>query len=158
MVGAGTVIADDPSLDVRLVEVDGQQPTPAIIVGSRPIPRDARILERSPLIFGTNDRDGALAYPGADGVDLDAVMKHLGAEGFIDVLIEGGHRLAETAWRLGLVDRVVIYYGASIAGGSGVPMFGGAFDTLTASRPVDIVDVRRIGPDVRLEAVPQAVA
>ncbi len=90
----------------------------------------------------------------AGGVDLEAMMKDLGSRGVVDLLVEGGATLARSLVRSNLVDRFVFYLAGKVAGGTGRPMFEGAFPTLGAARRLDITSVRTVGPDVRVEATP----
>ena len=156
VVGAGTVFADDPRLDVRLPGYDGPQPRPIVIAGSRPIPDDAAVIGRDALVVAT----GRIGQPGdvlivgadADGrPDLAEVAAALGSAGFIDVLIEGGPTLAGAMWAAGLVDRGVWHLAATVAGGTGYNVFSREFKTLADARKVEFVDVRRVGPDLRVE-------
>jgi hypothetical protein len=47
---------------------------------------------------------------------------------------------------------MVVYVGASVAGGSGAAPFTGAFPTIDASRPCQIRTVQRLGDDLRIDA------
>lgn len=157
VIGAGTLLADDPMLDARLDGFHGPQPIPVIIAGRRPLPPDARIWERSPLVYSSDPAVDIpageyVSAPGPHGVDPTAVIKDLGARGIIDVLLEGGPTVARSFLDAGTVDRVVVYLAASIAGGSGTPMFAGAWRTLTDRTPLSIDGIRLIGPDIRVDA------
>lgn len=161
LVGAGTVLADDPRLDARLCgyeSADASQPRPIVLAGRRPLPRAAQVMTRSPIVIGPEGFDhgseAVVISCGSDGLpDPVAVARYLGAEGLIDVLIEGGPSIADSFWRAGLVDRGVFYLAARIAGGLGLGVFSGSFATLEDSRKVSIVDVGRVGDDVRVEFV-----
>ncbi|MBU1226473.1 MAG: RibD family protein, partial [Actinobacteria bacterium] len=151
MVGAGTVLADDPGLDVRLDGYAGRQPAPVVVAGRRSIPPDRRVLGRGAVVFApTAAMTGAVVLPGAGGVDLAAAMDHLGSLGIVDVMVEGGPTLAAALLREGLVDRLVVYLAARLGGGVGRPAFEGRFATLGDSVEVEIVDVVRLGADVRV--------
>lgn len=142
VVGAGTVRADDPELTVRVTGFAGPQPVPVIVRGTQDLPPTARLLRRDPLI----------AEPAEDGVvDLVALAKRLGNRGLLDVLVEGGPRLARSFWDAGLVNRGVFYFGAKIAGGQGMAPLAGIFSTLGDARGVSIVSIDRLDGDVRLE-------
>lgn len=156
MVGAGTLRADDPRLTVRAPGHRGPQPGAVVVAGRSPLPGDRKLWERSPLIV-TPDLDAAfpaerqIAAPGANGlVDLRAAAAALGDRGILEVLVEGGPRLAGALWRDGLIDRGVFYLAARVAGGEGQPVMGGPFSTLADARRVIIEDVRRVGRDVRV--------
>ena len=85
-------------------------------------------------------------------VDLKKLMTELGGMGITSILIEGGSRLAASAIRSGIVDRLLVFYAPVLLGGDGVPMIG----SLNIKRLVDAVRVRnikfnRIGSDILLE-------
>jgi diaminohydroxyphosphoribosylaminopyrimidine deaminase/5-amino-6-(5-phosphoribosylamino)uracil reductase len=141
MVGAGTVIADDPLLDVRLPDHDGFQPRPVVIVGERPLPGDARIWARDPLVIETA------------GGNLREALRVVAGEGLLDLLVEGGPRLARSLWTEDLVDRGVFYFGAMVAGGIGLSLFEGVWSTLEAARSVTLISVTRLGDDLRVDFV-----
>jgi diaminohydroxyphosphoribosylaminopyrimidine deaminase/5-amino-6-(5-phosphoribosylamino)uracil reductase len=91
--------------------------------------------------------------PGRDGVDLVGVVKHLGGEGVLSVLVEGGSKIAGSALRAGIVDRIVLYFGAKLAGGMGLPAITGRLETISDVRDLSITRVTRLGPDLRVDAV-----
>ncbi len=158
IVGAGTVISDNPRLDVRIDGYDGPQPRPVILAGRRPIPDDAALLSRDPLVF-TNGSDQAnlgeieqIAAPGPDGIDLAAALDYLGQEGVVAVLIEGGPTIGGAMLRAGLVDRIVFHFGAKLGVGTGLPAITGSFATITDAQVVKIENLAMVGSDIRVEA------
>jgi len=163
LVGCGTVIADDPRLDVRLDGYAGRQPRPAIVAGRRAVPPDAKLLERNPIVFVPDDDAPVppgierVVLPGATGVDLGAALAYLGDHDALDVMIEGGPTLAGASLRAGIVDRVVLYYGAKLAGGVGKPGFDGVFATIGEAFVVDIEKVDVLDGDVRVEGIVRPV-
>jgi diaminohydroxyphosphoribosylaminopyrimidine deaminase/5-amino-6-(5-phosphoribosylamino)uracil reductase len=152
MVGAGTVLSDDPGLDARLDGYVGPQPRPVVVAGSRAIPADRKVFGRGAVVYAARPLDGidAVVAPGADGVDLVAVMDHLGEAGVVDLMVEGGPTVSAALLTRGLVDRIVLYLAARIGGGVGTPSFGGEFATLTDATPLVIEAVDRIGDDLRV--------
>lgn len=95
VVGAGTVRADDPSLTVRHVE--GNDPR-RIVLGSIP--------------------DGAAVTPAEEHHgELDDLLDRLGAEGVVQVLVEGGATVARSFHDAGLVDAYVVYLAPVFFGG-----------------------------------------
>jgi diaminohydroxyphosphoribosylaminopyrimidine deaminase/5-amino-6-(5-phosphoribosylamino)uracil reductase len=160
VVGAGTLRDDDPSLDVRLDGYAGPQPRPVIVAGRRPLPDHAAVYERDPILFTPTPVDAPegiteiVITPGAGGVDLGSMLKQLGAMGIIDVLVEGGPALAGSLLRDGLVDELVVYLGAKLGAGVGLPAIGGVFPTMDSARTIDIGAVNRLGPDLRIDATP----
>ncbi|MFV9672059.1 MAG: bifunctional diaminohydroxyphosphoribosylaminopyrimidine deaminase/5-amino-6-(5-phosphoribosylamino)uracil reductase RibD, partial [Acidimicrobiia bacterium] len=158
IVGAGTVILDNPRLDVRIDGYDGPQPRPVIIAGRRPLPKDAALLARDPLVFTSGSNQSGLgdveqvAVPGPDGVDLAAAIEYLGRNGVVAVLIEGGPTIGGAALRAGLVDRIVFHFGSKLGLGTGLPAITGTFQTIADAQAVTIEDVAMVGSDIRVEA------
>lgn len=155
LVGAGTLIADDPLLDVRLPGYDGPQPRPIVVAGTRPLPPSLRIWGRNPVVVTSRPWDGpgeAMRVGGVDGkIDLMHALQAIGDAGYLDVLVEGGAGLAGSLWEANLVDRGLFYLGAKIAGGQGMGLFSGAFATLADARAITITAARMVGPDVVIE-------
>ncbi len=158
VVGSGTVIADDPLLNVR--DVDGPQPLVVIVAGRTPIPKAARIWERAPLVVAGPDYRGpgelVQVATDTDGrVDVLDMARVLGARGILDVMVEGGPHLARSLFDAGIVDRVVIYYGAKLGGGAGKGAFAGEFGTLTDAIDMRITSTDVLGDDIRVELLPR---
>jgi diaminohydroxyphosphoribosylaminopyrimidine deaminase/5-amino-6-(5-phosphoribosylamino)uracil reductase len=155
MVGIGTLYADDPQLDVRLPGYDGPQPRPVIIAGTRPLPPDARIWARDPVVVAPApvhaDGDVVVAAGPGGTVDLALALEALGDLGLLDVLVEGGAGISASLWEAGLVDHGVWYLAGKIAGGIGAGVFDRPIANISHATEIDIVDVRRVGSDLRVE-------
>lgn len=141
LIGSGTARADDPSLTVRLADWSGPQPRPVVIVGRRELPQDLTVVGRTPLL-----------YQSADGVDLRHVAEDLPSHGILSVLVEGGPTIAASLLEDGLVDEIVWYFGAQIAGGVGMPAFADRFATLADATDITVLSVTQIGTDIRVLA------
>ena len=160
VVGAGTLRNDDPLLTARLEDIDIEvQPVPVIVAGSKPIPDESRVWDRSPLVVST----GPLDVPSGEVIVVDgegdrpdprAAAQALAERGLLEVLLEGGPHVAGAWWRAGVIDRGVFYVGALMGGGRGLAPLEGDFATMAESRPVNITDVRMVGPDMRIEFLP----
>ncbi len=168
--GAGTVIADDPSLTVRDPSYRGDPPLRVVVDSSGRVPPDSRIFDRSaPTLIATTERADraradAWAANGAEvvsfdqdetgGVSLPELMAHLGKRDVQEVLLEGGATLAWSFVRERLVDRVVLYLAPKLIGGSEAPgiITGEGFAPIDEAVALRIVSVDRIGDDVRMEA------
>ena len=133
MVGAGTALADDPELTVRLTPLlRDRQPLPVVIDSTLRLPAAARLMagEREPLVFTTDRHDAgaraALERAGArvavvgstaDGrVALDQVLAALAGAGVTSVLVEGGAVLHTEMIRQRLFDKLVVVVAPIIIG------------------------------------------
>jgi len=130
LVGIGTVLADNPRLDVRLVE--GRSPQPVILDSRLRFPLDANLLQiSSPCIAATDQADPqrelALKAAGArvlrlpaeaDGrVSLIMLLNRLGALGINSLMVEGGAQVITSFLAARLVDRLVLTIAPVIVGG-----------------------------------------
>lgn len=133
LVGIGTVLADDPRLNVRHTE--GDHPVPIILDSTLRFPRDARLLDTpgpSPLIFTGPDPDPehrtALEDQGATvlefecapdgGVCLEDVLEALGARGITSVMVEGGTSILTNFLRQQHAQRVIMTIAPTFVGGT----------------------------------------
>jgi diaminohydroxyphosphoribosylaminopyrimidine deaminase/5-amino-6-(5-phosphoribosylamino)uracil reductase len=155
VVGAGTVLADDPRLTVRLDGHDGPQPTPVVLVGSRQIPPSAAVLAGSPILYSTRPLDLAsevVVVPEVcGGVDVMAVAKDLGERGLLDVVVEGGPTVAASLVDAGLIARATFYFGAKLAAGRGMPPIAGTWSTVAGALPVEIENIAMLDGDLRVD-------
>lgn len=129
MTGSGTVIADDPRLDVRLPGAM-RQPLRIVLDSGLRTPAAARILAPpgSALILCTvddPDRAQALRSAGAEvvrvaastgGVDLAAALALLGARQVNELLVECGAGLAGAFLAAGLADELLLYVAPTLLG------------------------------------------
>ncbi len=153
LVGAGTVRADDPRLDVRLDGFSGPQPRPVIVAGNGPLPEGGHLAERGALVMATEARPGweTVVVEGSGGLpDPLAVAQALGDRGLLSVLSEAGAVLAGALWRAGATDRAILYLAPRIAGGAGRSAFTGPVPTLSALTDGVVTETRTIGPDLRI--------
>jgi diaminohydroxyphosphoribosylaminopyrimidine deaminase/5-amino-6-(5-phosphoribosylamino)uracil reductase len=85
-------------------------------------------------------------------VDPTAVLEDLGERGIVSAMIEGGPTIASAFLAAGLVDEIVWYTASKLAGGRGISAFGGVFETMADITDLEVVDVERVGPDIRITA------
>lgn len=174
MVGVGTVVADNPRLNVRLVQ--GRDPVRVIIDGHLRIPDESAVLrpDAAPgtwIICGPDadvmrrsalSQRGAVVLPvGADpfmgGIHLTQALQALYQRGIRSVMLEGGSRLITSMLRTRLVDRVTITIapkmlgdGISAIGAMGITSMVDAL-TLTNIQTYRLDDDIWVEGDVRYE-------
>ena len=170
MVGATTARKDDPSLLPRPAR--GRQPYRVIVDSSGRLPPASQVLNdegRSRTIVATTRRCPAArcaAYeargaqvwrlPATQGrVSLKALIHRLHKLGALHVLVEGGGELAAALLRTGCVDEVFWFVAPVAIGGGGVPAIGGTGWPLTKAPRMEIVELRQVGADVMLRAMPK---
>ena len=167
LTGIGTVLEDNPRLDVRLVPTP-RQPRRVIVDSRLQTPLQARILDApgEVLIYTASsdnasaqalrDRGAELAaLPGAHGkVDLAAMLSDLARRGVNELHVEAGHKLNASLLREGLVDELLVYLAPKLLGiGREMAAFG-PLQTLAEALQFEFTQVDRIGPDLRILARP----
>ena len=164
MVGAGTVIADDPRLDARF---DGaRRPLRVVLDSTMRVPLDATLFLNDPesvLVATTHraapDRVRQLRDIGvtvqefpesSNGVDLEAVLSALGERPLLSVLIEGGPSLLGSAFDAAAVQRVVAMLSPRVLGGEQAPAAVGGLGAPRLNEVPLLADVQveRCGPDI----------
>ncbi len=169
--GAGTVVSDDPRLDVRLEGVE-RQPLRVVF--------DARLLTPpSARVFAPPGEALLLTRPGHDsarldalraagarveivpaathGLDLDAALRLLATLEVNELLIEAGARFAGACIDAGVVDELVVYLAPSLLGHTARPLAElPMLASLDERWAFEFRDTRRVGPDLRLTLVPVA--
>jgi diaminohydroxyphosphoribosylaminopyrimidine deaminase/5-amino-6-(5-phosphoribosylamino)uracil reductase len=170
MVGIGTVLADDPSLNVRSDDIDngGMQPLRVVLDSNLKMPASARMLDLpgATIVFCTQDKNRkALEAAGASvqlvagqdkATDLAAVMGKLADLEINDVLVEAGPTLAGSMLASGLVDELVIYQAPHIMGSESRGMIvTPGWQTIEQRLNLNIVEVRNIGADLKITARPE---
>ena len=177
-VGAGTALADDPRLTIRLTPArSDRQPLRVLVDAAGRVGTGARLFDgEAPTLVATTDAAPAaaraawvatgaevlvcpLAAPAAPdgrGVDLGWLAAALGERDVLELLVEGGPRLHASLWAAGLADRLVWYLAPLAIGGAGAPglLTGPGAPTLAAARHLRLASVARLGTDLRLVAYP----
>ena len=165
LTGIGTVMQDDPSLDVRLVETQ-RQPHLVVVDSRMETPLDAHIFiaGRALYIYSAvqNDQKKAaleargatvICIPGANGkVDLASMLRDLALREVNELHVEAGEKLNGSFLREGLVDEFVMYLAPKLIGqGRGLAQFGPLQD-LTRAVPLEFKSIDMVGPDIRVVA------
>lgn len=168
LTGSGTVLADDPSLNVRDLDI-GRQPLRVVVDSVLSTPEAAKMfsLEGDTLIVtASGDPNRVAVYvnagaevlclPGSVGkVDLTALLEHLGEQQINEVLVEAGTVLSGGLLGAGLVDELIIYLSPHIMGNNARGMFNlPAIEQMADRIPMQINDVTAVGDDWRITATP----
>ena len=162
LTGIGTVLQDDPLLNVRHVATT-RQPRRVIIDRHGQTPASARILVGGEVVIVTaGERNPAwpghveaLPLPDARGrVDLPAMLRELAARGIGELHVEAGAKLNGALLDARLIDEILLYVAPTVLGDPARGMFERAVPLAALANRTDFVlhDVQRIGSDVRLLA------
>ena len=145
VVGTGTALVDDPQLTVRRPDgTDAATQPLRVVVGHRPLPATARLLDdaAATLVLATHDPAEVLAT--------------LHARGIHRVLLEGGPTLSAAFLAAGLVDEVVAYVAPALLGAGASVTADLGVTTIADAVRLHPTDVTVLGPDVRITARPLA--
>ena len=165
LTGIGTVLADDPVLDVRLVDT-ARQPLRAVVDARLDTPPTARLFDAaSPVLLFTASTDAArraaLQARGAELVDVPmhagrldpgAVLDALAARHVNELHVEAGARLNGALLRTGRVDELLLYLAPTLLGDGRAMAALGAFESLAQGLPFDFHDATKVGADLRILA------
>jgi diaminohydroxyphosphoribosylaminopyrimidine deaminase/5-amino-6-(5-phosphoribosylamino)uracil reductase len=167
LTGVGTVLEDDPRLDVRLVRTP-RQPLRVIVDSRLQTPETARILEPPGpvLIYAATDaadRQRRLEARGVEvvqlasatgKVDLQAMLADLASRGINELHVEAGEKLNASLLREGLVDELLVYVAPRLLGsGRGLAALG-SFGRLEEGPGFRFIEVTPVGDDLRLRLRP----
>lgn len=170
LTGVGTILADDPALNVRIPESD-RQPLRVVLDSQLRTPSDSRVINRegSVLVIGAQDHAGrreslqrqgveVAIVPGPGGrPDLPAVLSLLAARGANEVWVEAGAMLAGAFINAGLYDELVIYLAPTLLGPDARGLAALLPLPQLEARPrLRFTEVRRIGDELCITAVKQA--
>lgn len=164
LTGIGTVLADDPQMNVRQVATT-RQPRKILLDSRLEVPLSARLLQGAPTWVFTAVENPAKAeqlaarnatvicLPDAAGkVDLAAMMRWLASNGVNEVHAEAGEKLNGSLLREHCVDELLIYQAAMLLGdGAGVARLP-VLDDLEQARRYAFTEARLVGEDLRVRA------
>lgn len=166
LTGIGTVLADNPSLTVRDLDI-GRQPLRVVLDPQLRMRPEARMLglPGKTLVIADEDHAGhgaALRAAGAEVIglpvsseyiDLRRLLEELAKREVNEVLVEAGATLCGELLRAGLVDELVLYLAPHLLGSSARGLFNiPALASMNDKIALDIQDVRAIGKDWRITA------
>ncbi len=165
MTGIGTVLADDPGLDVRTVDIGKRRPLRVVPDRTLRFPVNAKMLSlagRTLLFTLNNDKEAGqkLRDAGAEVVVMSArgkaflaaVMRYLAEQEEInEILLEAGAGLSGAMLEQGLVDEIILYQAPVLMGDAGKGLFHlPSIKTMKDKLELDSVDSRMVGADWRM--------
>jgi diaminohydroxyphosphoribosylaminopyrimidine deaminase/5-amino-6-(5-phosphoribosylamino)uracil reductase len=179
LTGSGTVLADNPQLNVRVGAEPRRQPLRVIVDSRLRTPRSARVLAPPgrAVIFARRDALGAELADAARGalqrdgiglewaesahtdVDLHAVLEHLARDCEVnELLVEAGATLSGALLTAGLVDELLLYVAPTLLGPEARPLAQlPAITELTAAQQFEFHEIAVVGGDLRLRLRPRRV-
>ena len=165
LTGIGTVLADDPRLDVRAIETD-RQPHLVVVDSALQTPLDASLFIAGRALFiyagaENSEKRRALEERGATvvvmpdsrgKVDLVAMMRDLARREINELHVEAGSKLNGSLLRDGLVDELLVYLAPKLIGeGLGLAHMAPLAD-LSQAYALEFNSVERVGEDLRILA------
>lgn len=168
LTGINTVLADDPSLNVRLENVEVLQPVRVVLDSSLQMPVTAKMLKlpgRTLVLTCTTDQSkqqplieaGAEVFclPEEDGrLNLNEVMLFLAKQQINQVMVEAGATLNSVLLQMNLVDDWLVYMAPCILGAGGRGLFNLSEIQIMGDKiQLKIVNTRQIGPDIKFHFV-----
>ena len=176
LTGADTVLADGARLNVRPDELGlnaelsalamTRPPWRVLVDGRLRVPLEAPFYQVGKALVATcaaaaarerflGDGHELLAIPGNSGhVDLHKLLAELAARGANEVLVEAGPRLAGAFARAGLVDEYQLFVAGTFLGSSARPLLDWPLGRMAEAPRLKIVEMRAVGDDWRIIAVP----
>ncbi|ANW21148.1 bifunctional diaminohydroxyphosphoribosylaminopyrimidine deaminase/5-amino-6-(5-phosphoribosylamino)uracil reductase RibD [Streptomyces clavuligerus] len=169
VIGSGTLRTDDPQLAVRGIE-GAVQPLRVVLDSRATVTPAARVLDdAAPTLIAVGEGADTGHLPGVDtvvlpaapgpgrGLDLHALLAELSARGVRSVLLEGGPTLAGAFVAARAVDKVIGYLAPALLGAGPAALGGAGISTIGEALRLDLTESVRIGPDLRITAVPASV-
>ena len=159
VVGAGTVLSDDPELTVR--HVRGRDPRPMVVDGRLRVSPRAALFRRGTAVLVTADsipeerrREFEAAgaeiwtFPAESGrVDLSRLVRAAGKRGMISLLLEGGGDLATAALAARIVDQLILYVAPRLLG-AGISSVGDlGIELVDQGITLEQMEMKRLGDD-----------
>ncbi|AEF53335.1 bifunctional diaminohydroxyphosphoribosylaminopyrimidine deaminase/5-amino-6-(5-phosphoribosylamino)uracil reductase RibD [Marinomonas posidonica] len=172
--GIGSVLADNPSMTVRIdeqgQEVDAKtvrQPLRVIMDTALSVLPEAKILYPSSqaCVFAIEEEVEAehletlqqkgvqvkFSSPGDDGrLDLVDAMEQLADMGINEVLLETGAELAGGFLQAGLIDEIIVYMAPKLLGSNARALFQLPLEVMADAVDLQLKSVRQVGQDLRL--------
>ena len=161
VIGAGTALADDPELTVRLEGFGGAQPARVVLDTRQRLAADSRLVRTAQdiptYLVSSQPLRPDLAASGVRGIqipgpgrpEMSQMIAALAGQGLRRLFVEGGGEVAASLLREGLVDRLEWFRAPIVIGGDGRAGVGDLFLGALADAPrLRRVDLRVLGADL----------
>ena len=178
VIGVDTILADNPSMTLRLEDwigdkpeiwqnnADIKQPVRVVLDSKLRLPKDAKMLnlpgstwvlttetENNPRFKELQSVGAKVVALPADGetLNLSTVLDYLAQEEINEVLVETGSTLSGAFVKAGLVDETIIFMAPKLMGHQGLPLFNlPGLDRMDQNLQLEIKDLRQLGEDIRI--------
>ncbi|WP_349657030.1 bifunctional diaminohydroxyphosphoribosylaminopyrimidine deaminase/5-amino-6-(5-phosphoribosylamino)uracil reductase RibD [Xanthomonas sp. 10-10] len=169
LTGAGTVLADDPAMTVRLGDDTPFVPPLRVVLDARLRTLECGNIRQgdAPTLYLHGHADRAPSLQSAEFVgmplqegrlDPGAVLALLAERGINEVHAEAGATLSGALLQAGLVDELLVYMAPVLLGDTARPLLAGlGIDTMAQRRALHLADVRQLDQDLRLRYLPGVV-
>ncbi|MCS3746702.1 diaminohydroxyphosphoribosylaminopyrimidine deaminase/5-amino-6-(5-phosphoribosylamino)uracil reductase [Xanthomonas arboricola] len=169
LTGAGTVLADDPAMTVRLGDDTPFVPPLRVVLDARLRTLECGNIRQgdAPTLYLHGHALQAPSLQSAEFVgmplqegrlDPGAVLALLAERGINEVHAEAGATLSGALLQAGLVDELLVYMAPVLLGDTARPLLAGlGIDTMAQRRALHLADVRQLGQDLRLRYLPGVV-
>lgn len=162
--GAGTVTADNPSMNVRdktfLQNHYFEQPLRVVIDSQQQVATSAQIFANEGECWLVNTQRHENQYPSnvrqktiaanEGRVDLKALLQALATAGVNDVLLETGSELLGAFLQHNLVDELVVFMAPKLLGSHARSLAQLSFEAMSQAINLELKDVRQVGQDLKL--------
>jgi diaminohydroxyphosphoribosylaminopyrimidine deaminase/5-amino-6-(5-phosphoribosylamino)uracil reductase len=151
MTGSGTIINDDPKMTARL---NDSEPNPLRVI----VDSGNKITDQKLNIFSSDastlvlNNDNSRLLPNGK-IDLKLALIMLGKMGINNLLLEAGSGLNGAMLEAGLIDEFIIYTAPIILGSDTKPMIGIPLTKISEKIQLNILNIRKIGEDIKIKAV-----
>ncbi|WP_064091293.1 bifunctional diaminohydroxyphosphoribosylaminopyrimidine deaminase/5-amino-6-(5-phosphoribosylamino)uracil reductase RibD [Rossellomorea aquimaris] len=170
LVGVNTIIRDNPHLTTRLPQ-GGKNPIRVILDSNLRTPILSNIVQdnESPTIIFTRngiseeqkkpylEKGCEIISLQMEKIDINTVLVELGKRNILSLYVEGGSTIHSTFLKEKAFQELIMYMSPTLVGGSDAfQSFGGkGFNTIAEGLKMDIQYINRIGPDIKIVALPK---
>ncbi len=164
LTGIGTVKADNPQLNVRLVQTE-RQPLKVLVDSRLEVDPGARLFDGSPVLVDCAVEDATrierlreknaevvVLSNAAGKVDLQALLRELARRGINELHVEGGFKLNGSLVRESCVDELLVYLAPMLIGEAPGMLHLPALSDLAHAQRLEFREVTQVGEDVRIVA------